>query len=459
MSGSIRRLSFLVLLVATMAGCGGRGGPDAAPDATPTTTPDAPANPAPPAWLDAERLDLGDSGSAHNTRLALNRQGAGMVVWEHVDGSTVEVHARAVSINHGHGATTSLGTGIAAFPDVAVDEQGRALAVWVQGASPVNQIWARSYDPDTGWGTAQMMSRPQDTLVAQPRAAINEAGVMAVVWMQTVDVTYQVHARRFSPTQGWSSAVRLDSAPDHARTPQVSLDAEGRLLSTWYQPDGAGRLELWANHIGPDGAPATALQIDQRAGWSDQPVLARLGDGSTLAVWRQTSEALFQGIGLNRFQPGLGWATTTSASGADVSIARSPYLAPWGAAHAVTAWVQSTGNLTEVWANRIQQGQPGQPQALQAGQTLAQDDVRIGADELGNAIGMWTVRDGAARTLWTTQWPASGAPGTAQRLDNSASSSVSESALGVDAQGQALAVWIHTEGDRARLWTRPYRAP
>lgn len=283
---------------------------------------------------------------------------------------------------------------------------------------------------------------------------------MAVVWRQTVDVTTQVHTRRFSPTLGWSSAVRLDSAPYDAWTPQVSLDADGRLLSTWYQSNVANRLDLWANHIEPGGTPATAVQIDQSTGYSDQPVLARLGDGSTLAVWRQTTEALLQGIGLNRFQPGPGWATTTSASGAETSIARSPHLAPWGAAHAVTAWVRSSnGPRTEVWANRIQQGQPGEPQALQGGQPLAQDDARIGADDLGNAIGMWTRRDGAARTLWATQWPASDAPGTAQRLDNSASSSVSESALGVDAQGQALAVWIHTEDDRARLWVRPYRAP
>ncbi|MDP2018127.1 hypothetical protein [Hydrogenophaga sp.] len=458
MSGSIRRLSFLALLVAALAGCGGRGGPDALPSVA-TTTPDTPTNPAPFAWLDAERLDLGDSGSAHNTRLALNRQGAGMVVWEHVDGSTVEVHARTVSINDGLGATLALGTGIAAFPDVAIDEQGHALAVWVQGATTLSQIWARSYDPDTGWGTAQMMSRPQDTLVAQPRAAINEAGEMAVVWMQTVGVTYQVHARRFSPTQGWSSAVRLDSAPYEAWTPQVSLDAEGRLLCVWYQSDADGRSNLWANHIDPDGTSATAVQIDQSDGYSNQPVLARLGDGSSLAMWRQTNEVLLQVIGLNRFQPGSGWATTTSASGGYASVARSPYLAAWGASNAVTAWVQSTGSRTEVWANRIQQGQPGQPQALQGGQTLAQDDARIGADDLGHAIGMWTVRDGAARTLWTTQWPASGAPGTAQRLDNSESSSVSESALGVNARGQALAVWIHTEGDRARLWARPYRAP
>lgn len=457
MSCSIQRLSSLVLLVAALAGCGGQGEQESPPDAPLTALQ---STPVPRVWLDAERLDLDSSGSALNMRLALNRQGAGMVVWEQQEGSAVhEVHARTVSINNSHGATTSLGTGIAAFPDVAIDEQGRALAVWVQGASPVNQIWARSFHPDTGWGTAQRMSRPEDTRGAQPRAAINEAGEMAVVWMQTVDVMYQVHARRFSPTLGWGTAVRLDSAPYDAWTPQVSLDADGRLLSTWYQPDGAGRLDLWANHIEPSGTPATAMRIDQSAGYSDQPVLARLGDGSALAVWRQTTEALLQGIALNRFQPRSGWTTATSASGADVSIARSPYLAPWGAAHAVAAWVQSNGSRTKVWANRIQQGQPSQPQALQIGQPHAQDAARIGADDLGNAIGMWTLRDGDARTLWATQWPASGAPGTAQRLDNSESSSVSESALGVDAQGQALAVWIHMDGDHARLWARPYRAP
>jgi hypothetical protein len=473
MSFSIQRLSSLVLLVVALAGCGGQGGPSgqaSAPDASPTplpstpvpANPSLPSNPLPRAWLDAERLDLDGSGSALNMRLALNRQGAGMVVWEHREGSAVrEVHARAVSINHGHGATTSLGTGIAAFPDVAVDEQGRALAVWVEGVFPSLQIMARSFHPDTGWGT-QTMSSPAGVLVSQPRAAVNDAGEMAVVWRQIVDVTPQVHARRFSPTQGWSAAVRLDSVPYEAWTPQVSLDADGRLLSTWYQSNAANGLDVWANHIEPGGTPATAVQIDPGTGYSDQPVQARLGDGSTLAVWRQTNETqdLNQRMGMNRFQPGTGWTTASSASGAQTAIARSAYLAPWGAAHAVTAWVRSSnGSRTEVWANRIQQGQPGEPQALQGGQTLAQDDARIGADDLGNAIGMWTRRDGAALTLWATLWPASGAPGTAQRLDNSASSLVSASALGVDAQGQALAVWVQTEGDRDRLWVRPYRAP
>lgn len=458
MSFSIQRLSSLALLLAALAGCGGQSGQsgqEPSSNASPSTLPHE--------WLDAERLDLNGSGSALNMRLALNRQGAGMVVWEQQDGAAVrEVYVRAVSIQHGHGAAiTAIGTGTAAFPDVAFDEQGRALAVWVHGVFPSLQIMARSFHPDTGWGTLQTMS-PADSLVSQPRAAVNDAGEMAVVWRQTVNVTTQVRARRFRPTQGWGSVVRLDSAPYDAWSPQVGLDAEGRLLSTWYQSNAANGFDLWANHIEPTGGLATAVQIDQSTGYSDQPVQAWLGDGSALAVWRQTNETqdLNQHMGMNRFQPGTGWATATSASGAEVAIARSPSLASWGAAHAVTAWVQSSGGArTEVWANRIQQGQPGQPQALHGGQVLPQDDVRIGAGDLGNAIGMWTVRDGNARTLWAAQWPASDAPGAAQRLDNSASSSVSESALGVDAQGQALAVWIHTEGDRTRLWARRYRTP
>lgn len=120
--------------------------------------------------------------------------------------------------------------------------------------------------------------------------------------------------------------------------------------------------------------------------------------------------------------------------------------------------MQTRGDRIEVWATRLASGQPDTPQALQAEQPGAQRQARIGAGDHGTAVGMWTRQAGGARTLWATVWPASGPPGSAQRLDTSETGTVAESSLAVDGRGNTLAVWTQGEEGRTRLWIRRLRA-
>lgn len=451
MSRPTRFLSMsLAVSLLALAGCGGQSDLEPLPI---TQT---------PGWQAPERLDAGDGGALQNPQLAMNRQGTGMLAWEQRNGEGVnDVRARPVSVRGEPGPAISLGAAGSAYPDLAIDGQGRALAVWAQGSDTGSEVWARTYQPETGWGTAQMMSAPGADTATAPRAAINDAGHMAVVWLQT-EGWAKVHARRYNPSQGWGAAVRLDSSSQETRNPEISLNAEGRLVVVWQQTDVQARTSVWANQIEPDGTVATAVQIEQGTGTAGTPALAGLGDTSVQAVWQRTNDTqgANQQIGMSRFLSGHGWSATASASGAERSLARSPSLASWGAANAVTAWVQTSGDLTEVWANRIVQGQAGEPQALQGGLTQAQDQARIGADDLGNAIGLWIRSEGGIpTTLWTTHWPVTGAPGEATRLDASTSLVVYEAELGVDAQGRALAVWTQSDGSGRQLWMRRYGAP
>jgi hypothetical protein len=73
-------------------------------------------------------------------------------------------------------------------------------------------------------------------------------------------------------------------------------------------------------------------------------------------------------------------------------------------------------------------------------------------------VGMGPRQAGGARTLGATGGPASGPPGSAQRLDTSETGTVVESSLAVDGRGNALAVWTQGEEGRTRLWIRRLRA-
>lgn len=412
----------------------------------------------PTGWLEAERVEFSFEGDASGSRLALNRLGGGMVVWEQRTGTgPARIHARAVEIDGAHGAIALLGEGSTSpgFPDVAINRHGHSVAVWTQGQGRHAQVWARLHHADEGWGPRLPVSGATGSLLARPRAAINEAGEVAVVWMQFADGTYHVHGRHFGPARGWSAVMRIDQAQRAAALPQVGLDVHGRWLIVWHQHSSDNTLEVWARTIDGSGSPSDPVQIAHGPG--ALPALATLGDGSTAVVWQRNTQHGGT-IGLNRFEHPVGWGDPRDITDLDAARAHEPAVAAWGAQNAVLAWMQTRGDRIEVWATRLAGGQPDTPQALHTEQPGAQRQARIGAGDHGTAVGMWTRQESGARTLWATVWPASGPPGSAQRLDSGEAGTVAESSLAVDGRGNALAVWTQGEEGRTRLWTRRLRA-
>ena len=415
-----------------------------------------------PGWLPAERLEFSTHGDARGTRLAFNREGLGMVVWEQrsLNGHG-RIHARAVDIGGAHGTIATLGEGSTSlnFPDVAINKPGRTVAVWIQGDGPRAQVWARTHQGASGWGPEQRVSGLAARPTARPRAAINDAGEIAVVWMQLGAGAPRVYGRHFHPTRGWGSPMRIDQSQRGAALPQVSVDDQGRWLATWHQNNPSGALEVWARQIdiGMDSdttSPATQPHMISD-GLGALPALTRLGDGSTAAVW-QLNAGQTGAIRFNRFQREAGWGQPLTVANTHHALAHDPTVAAWGTEHAVVAWMQTEGDRIEVWAAQLMGGQPGTPHRMQHTQPGAQRQARIGAADHGNAVVMWTHQTGAARTLWASVWPSAGAPRKAEQVDNSELSTVAESALGVDARGHALAVWTQGEEGRARLWIRRF---
>src|SRR6266403_4064188 len=112
-----------------------------------------------------------------------------LLIW----GSSLLVPDHLYAQTLGWGAATSIGltfTPKGQLPKIAADPQGDAIAVWAQGDSAgVLSIWANRYDVGSGsWGTATLIEN-NSGLAFLPQVGMDNNGNAIAVWVQN-DGTY-----------------------------------------------------------------------------------------------------------------------------------------------------------------------------------------------------------------------------------------------------------------------------
>jgi hypothetical protein len=135
---------------------------------------------------------------------------------------------------------TNSTSGIGFLPasaDVAVADNGAAVATWVAGG----RVMAASTDGQGHWGPAKFVSDPGKE-VATSSVAVNDNGDAAITWSQK-DGSNNIRlavSRRLANHQDWDGWV-LVSAPvdkDVANKADIGLDSAGTLQAAYVATDG-----------------------------------------------------------------------------------------------------------------------------------------------------------------------------------------------------------------------------
>jgi hypothetical protein len=87
--------------------------------------------------------------------------------------------------------------GNASYPRFAFDGNGNALAVWTQSNGVLTSVWANRYRSDTGWGTASIIQSNNTGDAMEPDIAVNSDGSAIAVWGQLDGTRANVWANRF----------------------------------------------------------------------------------------------------------------------------------------------------------------------------------------------------------------------------------------------------------------------
>ncbi|MBN1525109.1 MAG: hypothetical protein JW904_11530 [Spirochaetales bacterium] len=174
-----------------------------------------------------------------------------IVIWTQSNGTFSNCWTRRYIA--GTGWTTAVkidnNSGEAWRPVIAMNESGNAFAVWSQYDGIDYNIWANTFSPGSGWGTAQLIEFSDDGGAAFPDIACNNRGDAVAVWSYEDEPYLNIYANQYIKESGWGDAFLIESSDlGNAGLAKVACDSNKNAVAVWRQYDGS-RADIWANSL------------------------------------------------------------------------------------------------------------------------------------------------------------------------------------------------------------------
>ncbi|MGB8221809.1 MAG: choice-of-anchor Q domain-containing protein [Polyangiales bacterium] len=382
--------------------------------------------------------------------------------------------AGGVSAKLGWCAAESIDVGETRSPtemDMAVAANGDVVVVWRENLGRMD-VWSNHWTPGTGWGTAERIQTVEGPIFWRPRVAINTSGTVVAVWAQSDCMSsYDIWSRRWTPSEGWGTAERIDSEDGQAQYPEVAIDSSGNVISVWTQANGVGMQSTWSNRWTQDAGWGTPERIQSSDSWALDAQVAVDRDGNAIAAWRERNSEDIYELWLNRWTPDGGWGAPERSDATDSVGKFDVALDPSG--HALAVWSAGAGQGFDrgIWAARWTGAWEPAEQVVDGRRTR---DPKVAFDATGNATASWMYWAGAdtgGARIWASRWtPDEGWGGLTQLHGVGSSGRCNEfeglctdgwawdQQLAVDPNGSALVVWKESEhdadGQRLDIWSR-----
>jgi PKD domain len=407
-----------------------------------------------PTWLAPNDLSVAGQ-SAKEPQVAVDAAGDAVAVWRRYDGSDyiIQSASRPAGGNWGPPVDLSAPGQNAEEPQVAVDAAGDAVAVWrrFNGSSLVIQAASRSADGT--WEPAVELSASGED-AEEPAVSVDPAGDAVAVWTRS-DGSDDIVQAVTRPAGGvWQSTVDLSATGSNASRPHVTLDAAGDAVAVWERFNGANEIVQAAGRQagGTWQAPTNLSEASEDA---EEPAVSVDPAGDAVAVWWRYdgSNEIIQAA--SRPAGGTWQGPTNLSAPGDGAI--EPHVAVDPAGDAVAVWTRYDGSDYIVQsASRAAGGTWGAPADLS---TMGQDagHAEVGVDAAGDAVAVWERFDGSNFVVQAASRAAGGAWGQPQDL-SAPGRNAEEPAVAVDSQGDAVAAWERNDGSEEIVQAAGYDA-
>ncbi len=394
-------------------------------------------------WLPPVNIS---EGGAANPQVALDSEGNATAVWERWDGvhGVVESAFRPAGEPWGHPEVLSGAQG-GESPKVGVDRNGNVTVVWEIYGWPTMFVQAVERAPGGNWTTPVDIAELPQAADSEPRLAVDWEGNATVVWVQGGVIMSSW--RPFAG--GWSKPASL--SPPNSYTPQVAMDARGDATVVWMH-DSSAQLVVESAYRPEQGGWETASLVSVPGEEGGDPFVAIDARGDLLAAWRGAYEG--EGFVRAAYRPAGGsWNEPVNASAAGEEVEPNSVrtaLDPEG--DAMVAW---SGYHTEVggWsvvraAYKAAGGAWEAPVSLSAagGNGFPSDVV---FDQSGNAALIWQWADSSRNLIQASYRSAGGEWEAAVNLSGESGQAV-DPVVVLDAPGDATAA----DGDATAIWDK-----
>ncbi|WP_028672398.1 Ig-like domain-containing protein [Saccharospirillum impatiens] len=408
-------------------------------------------------WKVPTLIETDNAGDARDPQIAIDAEGNALAIWAQIDVTGSNTYANRYTAGLGWGAATLIETnnaGRVGAPQIAFDAEGNAVAVWYQADGIRFNIYSNRYTTGSGWGTATLIETEDAGDAIHPQVAVDTSGNVLAVWEQSDGNQFSIYANRYTPGSGWGSTtlIETDNA-GNARSPQIAFDASGNALAVWKQTDGSGaRFNIHANRYtaGSGWGTATLIQIDN-SGNADYPQIAVDAEGNALAVWSQLDDTRYN-IHANRYTPGSGWGSATLIQIDNASNAYIPQVVFDTSGYALAVWEQYDDSQFNIHANRYTPGSGwGTATLIETDNLGSARSPQIAFDSSGNAMAVWYQSDGTRHNILANRYTASSGWGAATLVETDNAGRSIDPQVAFDASGNALVVWRHSDGIRDNI--------
>lgn len=335
------------------------------------------------------------TGSASNVVLAVNGKGDAIMAWRRFGvKSEIWVSTRAAGGSFGPPQAIASVPGKEALePSVAINELGMVSVVWYLVNSDTNNlqtIYGAFRSPGGGFVSTPISS--SDTWNQSPRVVLDETGKATVVWSYwdgSINIA-RVRIRDANGTFGVQRDLSASTPTGYPMFATVGLDKSGNAVAVWSHFDGSVYdVEGASRQAAADTwTPLPAFGASASASFGQEPVVAVDPSGNAVAIWQAANST----INSASRAPGGSFGTAQTGISAPTSIAPRVVLDPSG--NAVAVWQRFDPNGRVEAAQRPAGGQFGGVKTLST--QINAGAPALSMDSLGNAFAVWSLADPAA---------------------------------------------------------------
>ncbi len=330
-------------------------------------------------------------------------------------------------------------------PQIGFGAIGHAVVVHRLNDGANDLIQAnRTVDGGGSWSDPVTLSSAGLFSTGYPAVAVHTSGNVIAVW--TVDNVVQ-SGRSEDGGLGWVGLPVEISAPSSGTfSPQVSIAADGTAIAVWNRSDGSAYI-VQSSRSTDDGASwSVPVNVSVAGGDSFGQRIAFDTAGNAVAMWYRFNGSHFIVQSSRSVDGGVSWSVpvNVSVAGGD---AVEPRFAFDAAGNAVAVWYRNDGSNNIVQSSRSTNGGVSwsAPVNLSVSGRSA-EGAGVGIDADGNAVAVWKRSDGTDDLIQSSHSVDGGVSWSEPVNLSAAGEDAAEPQVAVDGAGNAVAVWWRPSG-------------
>jgi len=351
-------------------------------------------------------------------------------------------------------------------PDIAIDADGNAHAVWEDERNGNPDIYFSTGAPGVGWDANTRVDDDGSGTAKQKRSdiALDSSNNAYAVWGDSRGGAYSA----LRPSGGdWGANVQIsnNADTDDGTSPAIDVSPSGHAHAVWQaKRSGAWEWDTYAAYRPPGGPWEADIKVndDDTSSHHFGPDITVDGDGNAYAVWMDWRNGHSDIFFATRAVASATWSADVQVNDDATTEGQSqPAVALDADSNAYAVWQDNRSGEPDIYfayraavsttwsANVRVDDDPG---------TSLQDGPALAVDADGNAYAVWRDQRNGNPDIYFAARPAGGTWGASVRVnDDVGTAEQSDPAIAVDTNGDVYVMWADERNGNQDLYfaTRP----